>query len=415
MSLAREQPRARNFSPWIIGGILLAIVAAFGVWAYVNTRPAAATAARRDVTANLPLDGEVVVPPGHRADIYSAYRAPVAKIYTSVGQKVRRGEVLVELQFTNAQAAYEQARENVKAAETAYANARSSYASLLTAAQQRLSAARAAEQAARRPVAPPAPQVQVSPDGTATAITPATPTSPQPSANLQAAAQERVAAAQEMAQAQAGYEAALVPYKQQLDAARAAFQEAQSGRKRAMLRAPISGEVMALNAQPGAEVGKDRKQPVVTVVDLSALQVQATMNKEQGAEVKPRMPVTVTIAEMPNQQFEGQVTAVTSLPDKLLSGPRYAAIIDFKNSQGLVKLGMKGRASVKLGEVKNAVTVPADAVDKDKEGRPYVEVLKGGQWIRTLVEVGISDGQYTEIRSGVKEGDTVKVTPDLTR
>jgi multidrug efflux pump subunit AcrA (membrane-fusion protein) len=42
-----------------------------------------------------------------------------------------------------------------------------------------------------------------------------------------------------------------------------------------------------------------------------------------------------------------------------------------------------------------------------------VEVLRGGRWQQMVVEVGLSDGRYTAIRSGLKAGDTVKVTPDL--
>ena len=45
----------------------------------------------------------------------------------------------------------------------------------------------------------------------------------------------------------------------------------------------------------------------------------------------------------------------------------------------------------------------------DKEGRPTVSVLQGEQWMERVVEVGLSDGTYQEIRSGVKEGETVKV------
>ncbi len=63
------------------------------------------------------------------------------------------------------------------------------------------------------------------------------------------------------------------------------------------------------------------------------------------------------------------------------------------------------------GEVKDVVSVPSDAVDKDESGKPIVNVLKSGEWIPTVVEVGLSGGGYTEIKSGVEEGDTVQVTP----
>src|SRR2546423_6826687 len=82
--------------PW--GIIVFAvIILALGGWAYLATRPHSAIVTQRDIIAMIPLDGEVIAPPSARADVMAPYRAPVDKVKTSVGSKVERGDVLVEL------------------------------------------------------------------------------------------------------------------------------------------------------------------------------------------------------------------------------------------------------------------------------------------------------------------------------
>jgi multidrug efflux pump subunit AcrA (membrane-fusion protein) len=89
------------------------------------------------------------------------------------------------------------------------------------------------------------------------------------------------------------------------------------------------------------------------------------------------------------------------------------ALIEFKNEQGQVKPDMEASVSVRLGQAEDVPAVPTDAIDRDEAGRPVVAVLRGGRWQEVVVDPGLSDGRYTAIRSGLKEGETIKVTPDL--
>jgi Cu(I)/Ag(I) efflux system membrane fusion protein len=142
-------------------------------------------------------------------------------------------------------------------------------------------------------------------------------------------------------------------------------------------------------------------------VDLSALQVQAPFASSQAAYVKPKTPVVLTFGRIPNQTFQGEVSSVTTKSSGA-NQTSYVAIVDFKNDQGLVKPGMTATASVKAGEAKNALAAPNDAIGEDGSGRPVVHVLRGGDWKTLVVKTGLSDGNYTEIKSGLSEGDLVQ-------
>lgn len=399
---ARSRLQLRSHAGATLAALAVILILALGVWAYLGTRPRTAVVAERDVIVYLPLTGQVVAPPSARAEIRAPYRAPVERVLASVGQRVGAGDVLVELSHPTAQAAYKQARRELEAARIEYQAAYRQHSVAVAAAEKALAAARAGEQQAREREA----AQETAPEEGTIAIR-------EPGTELADAVAARIEAERALLQARADRAAALVPYRQRLEAAQQALREAQAGQKEALIRSPIAGTVLALNAQPGQEIGVDPKTPVALVVDLSKVQVHAEMSAEEAASVQPGMSAVLTFAEMPGEEFEGRVARITSRPPRPLRGERQVAIIEFQNTQGLAKPEMKASVSIRLGQALKAVTVPRNAVGRDPQGRSVVEVLRDGRWEKVVVEPGLSDGRYTVIRSGLNVGETVKVPPGL--
>jgi RND family efflux transporter MFP subunit len=345
------------------------------------------------------------VPPDAKADVFAPFQAPVEKVHATVGQKVSRGDVLVELSYASAEAAAEQARQNLKAAESAYANAKNQYDDAVQAAQRQLDQARAAERQARQPAS-----TTFTPEGGAISVeTPAA---------AQSASEARIAAEQALQQAKLDLNTNLIPFKAQLDQAREFHEQARQGARIANIKAPISGTVLALNVRPGEQIPARQKEPVATIVDLDDIQVHATMKPEEATGVEPGTDVQIRFADFPNEVFQGEVEKVTTRVDRKLAGlvkeQEYVAIVEFENNQGRVKPGMKiQQVALKTGEVQNATAVPIEALDRDGSGKPVVKVLRGGKWERIVVDAGVTDGEYVEIKSGVNPGETVQVTPNL--
>jgi multidrug efflux pump subunit AcrA (membrane-fusion protein) len=362
------------------------------------SQPQPATVTRRDIVGQIPLTGEIVTPPSARADVLPPFHTAVEKVNKTVGDAVSKGDVLVQLSLPSAEQYHEQTKATLQQAETDYANAKNQYQAAVTAARKQLDAAQAAAKAAQQNST-----TTYQPDGTVTTTTaPSAPSTPP-------AASSDVAAAQaELRQAQADYAANMLPYKQRLEEARAANAQARATEKQGYVRSPITGTVLALNAQPGKVVGEDAKQPIATVVDLSAIQVQSPMDANQASFVKKDMDVKLTFDEIPGKTFTGQVHQITTNPDT----KQYVAVIQFANTDAQVKPGMHPRVGVLTGQkAEDALSVPAAAVDRSSDGKWTVQVQRNGKWETVPVEVGITDGQFTQIKSGVNEGDTVKVTP----
>lgn len=341
------------------------------------TKEEPATVTTRDMVGQVLLNGETIVPPFARADIKSPYRAPVSKVNTTLGAAVSQGDTLVELSLPSAEAYHEQTKLALQQADTDYAIAKKQFQADVDVAREHLNTARAAEKIAT-------------------------------AEELPLASSVRSDAEQTLLQTKLDMERTLLPYRRQREQAAVTNQQARAGEKQGYIRTPLDGTVTVLNAQPGNEVGADRAAVVATVVDLSALQVQSPLTAQQSTYLKAKMDTTLTFDELPGVTFEGTVNRLTTLPNN----KGLVALIEFKNTKAQVKPGMVPHVSVKTGQkTKGALAVPSAAVDINSKGLPVVKVQRSGKWEEVPVEVGITDDQFTAIKSGVSAGDTVLVTP----
>jgi len=355
----------------------------------MRLEPTSEKAVKRDIVGYARLGGKLYTPPASQAVVTPPYNAPVEQVFVTVGRRVGRGTVLMDLEFAEAEASYEAAGDATRQADAALNTARQQYLAPVREAQRALEQAQSTERTLRS---------QTNPNGDASALVQAT--------------EARRQAEQAVRQAQAEYKQNLQPFQEQADAARRGFRQSRSSAKQSQIHSPIAGTILELNAKPGQVVGQDKNERLAVIVDLDDLQVHAPVSDESAPYLKERTPVVITFTGLPDQTFEGWVVGVRSLPERDGDGVRREAVIGFRNTQGLVKPGAEINAvSVQTGRADDVLAVPADAIDRDDTGKPYVRVLKGQEWQVRIVEPGLSDGKYTQIKSGVQEGETVQVTP----
>lgn len=362
--------------------VLLALVGLVGTGCLQRKdEVTSAQVVRRDIDGFEVLRGSLVLPPGASAEIYSPYRAPVREVKASVGSNVNRGQTLVQLDLPNVDETLRQAREYVAQAEAAYKQARASLGGTLDQLKQQYDQARQQERAARANMDP----------------------------NIEGIAQTRMQLEQQIKSEQANLDANLATYKAQLDDAKQYLADAQSGLRQGAVKSPIAGKLIALNAQPGVEVGVDREHPLATVVNLAALQVHAPIPTDLPVEVKEGTRVVLLFKDLQGKEYDGKVARITTLPaedDKLVR----TAIIEFANEGAQVMPNMTLQmVGIRTGKRENVLAVPNGALSVDGSGKPTVRVLRDGKWLPTVVEVGLRGVEYTEIRSGLSEGDTVQV------
>lgn len=353
----------------------------------VSSEPTEAKAEVRDVTGYEFLTAKLVTPPESQAIAMAPMSGPVGRVLTSEGQKVRKGEVLAEI-GVDSQVALQQYETDLESARTAYTQAEAQMGNALRAARLELEEARATERQVRE---------RTLPGGDATELT--------------MAREAREAAQQEVDRQQAELNTQLLPYRQAVEAAEQNLKRARLDAKLGTVDAPISGTVTRLMVQPGANVTSPNSQ-IAEIVDLDDLTLVAEVRPNQHKIVEDSDHVYIRFNEFPDKIFDGHVSNVRALPSKEGNSVTHEAKIDFTNDEGVVKPNMTVRSvGIVLGRAEDVLAVPVGAVDRDEAGKTFLMVKNGAEWVRTPVELGLSDGDYVQVKSGLKKDEVVQVIP----
>ena len=196
-----------------------------------------------------------------------------------------------------------------------------------------------------------------------------------------------------------------------LDKKRLAVADAEAALAGAQLTAPFDGTVLQTNAAVDDVVAANTN--ILTVANLNVLQVLASVDETTIRRVSAGQPAQITFDAAPGQTLQGQVGEVP-LQGTLQGGVMvYEVPISLVGAEKLPLLvGMTANVKIAAGQAENALLVPAMALQK-ANGMYQVLVPNtadpAGQPEAVPVEVGLSDGSYTQIVRGLNEGDKVLV------
>jgi membrane fusion protein, multidrug efflux system len=186
-------------------------------------------------------------------------------------------------------------------------------------------------------------------------------------------------------------------------AARAQLEQTQLLLADAVVRAPISGTISKRNVQPGEKVGFDA--PLLSIVDLSQLEVQAQVPVSDVARLRKGMQTQVEIEGMPGRTIAGRLERINPSTEP---GTRTINIyVALPNDEALLRAGMFARVSVVTADTE-VPALPMAAV-RSENGTTFVWTVRDGRIERRLVEVGRRDerAQLIEVRGGLGADDIV--------
>jgi HlyD family secretion protein len=169
--------------------------------------------------------------------------------------------------------------------------------------------------------------------------------------------------------------------------------------------APISGTIMAIDTSVGNTAGTGT---IVTVADLSQYYLETFLDETDWGNVAVGYSAEITFDALPDKTFTGEVIQVD--PGLYTSGNTSVvrAIVKLDTSINKINLPIGTTAAVDVigGKAENAMLVPIEALHQ--AGDQYtVFVMENGQPRLHVVEVGIQDLLYAEIKSGLNPGDVV--------
>lgn len=167
-----------------------------------------------------------------------------------------------------------------------------------------------------------------------------------------------------------------------------------------MVTSPLSGVVTNRNVNPGEMVGMSA--PVMTVANTQTLKLQGTVSQDVVPLVSLGQKVAVSVDGMPAASYEGSVTQVG--PVAAATGQYFPVVVSVKNN-GKLLAGMTAMSSFSVAGPKGII-VPSTAVQRDGQ-QFYVYVVDKGTVTRTKVTVGLANSNDTTILSGLEPGQDV--------
>ncbi|KRD39897.1 hemolysin D [Lysobacter sp. Root916] len=188
-----------------------------------------------------------------------------------------------------------------------------------------------------------------------------------------------------------------------LENARAANRLANLELSYANVQAPISGVIASRSIKTGNFV--QINTPIFRIVDTSRLEATLNVPERELATLKAGLPVQLAVDALPGKIFQGTVDRVAPVVDS--GSGTFRVVCTFAGGDTL-QPGMFGRVRIDYDNRADALVVPRIALLED-EGDPAVFVIRNAKATRVPIKLGYLDGEWAEVRAGIKQGDQVVV------
>jgi HlyD family secretion protein len=386
----------------VVGGLAFGVLAigAWGLSALVGSAAGVdasrlASIERGTMVRSVVATGKIE--PMTKVEIKSKANGIIKVLHVEVDQKVREGDVLVELDKENLMARVRESRATLQAARAAYEAAEAQHAKNAIEAEgpdvefAERAYARAKTLSEQNLIA------QSGLDETRNA--------------LDQAENRRRAARSQLAIAKARVAEASANVAQ----AQASADRAEEELANATIRAPIQGTILARDVEVGSPVSSILNMgaaatPVLTLGDISHVFVRGKVDEADIGHVQLGQPARITVETFRDRVFKGRVTQISPLGVERDNVTNFEVRVSIDNPGNELKANMTANAEIVLEERTGALIVPEAAITYDAQRKPSVEVfdpaVKDGRR-RAPIKVGISNGTRTQVLDGVKEGDRV--------
>ena len=179
--------------------------------------------------------------------------------------------------------------------------------------------------------------------------------------------------------------AAMETAKAQWQAAKAQLDTMQVTMRQAALVAPISGVIAKRLTLPGEKVAAE--QALLTIVDLSKLELAGLVGTHEVGRLQPGMPVQVLV-EGDNQPVEAHISRISPAAEP---GTRsIGVVLALNNPKERFRAGQYGVAKVELPDDAQRLTVPLTAIT-GSAGQEQIWLIDKGALVRRVVTTGRHD------------------------
>jgi macrolide-specific efflux system membrane fusion protein len=198
--------------------------------------------------------------------------------------------------------------------------------------------------------------------------------------------------------------------RQQLAEAAANLAYARTQLTFARITAPIKGVVGSVSTQEGETVSASLAAPTfVTLIDLDRLEVWAYVDETDVGRIRLGQKARFTVDTYADDAFEGTVTAVYPEPEIRDNVVNYVTVVAFEPPRGrTLRPEMTTTVTIAIDRRENVLAVPRAAVHRE-EGRAVVYLRQGDAVVSRPITTGVRDDGYWEVVDGLRGGEAVVV------
>jgi HlyD family secretion protein len=181
------------------------------------------------------------------------------------------------------------------------------------------------------------------------------------------------------------------------------------------VESPIDGVVLSRDVEIGDAVSSilvlgSSATLIMTLGDTSEVYVKGKVDESDIGKVYLGQPARIKVESFKEKTFNGKVTKISPMGVEKDNVTTFEVRVSINNPGGELKAEMTANAEILLEEHKNVLQIPEGSIIYDNQKKASVEVPdpKGKEGKRKVpVTIGISNGAKTELLSGLKEGDQV--------
>ena len=183
-----------------------------------------------------------------------------------------------------------------------------------------------------------------------------------------------------------------------------------------IVRSTVKGTVLVVPIKEGDQVIEANTfnpgTTISTVADLSKMIFEGMVDEGEVGKLSVGLPLKISLGAIEGKEYDAKLTLISP------KGADVAGAIQFKiegevylDDEFIVRAGYSANASIITDVKENVLAINEALIQYDnKSKKPFVEVEIGDQkFERREIEIGVSDGVYAEILSGVTEKDNIKV------
>jgi HlyD family secretion protein len=204
--------------------------------------------------------------------------------------------------------------------------------------------------------------------------------------------------------------------KAQVNSANAQLSMQKSVLERFQLRAPFAGVVAEINGEIGEYVTPSppgvATPPAVDLIDTSCLYATAPIDEVDAAALRLGMPVKITLDAFRGRDFAGKLTRIAPYVVDLEKQARTVDVdvkFDTVPDDVVLLIGYSADVTIVLQNLPRVLRVPTEALSNTNK----IWVLDGeGKLQKRDLQLGIGNFTYTEVKSGLKEGELIVRSPD---